>query len=102
MQHDPMTQNSGAVTKVSGAFAKGYDPRRNAGGRPKALVDVEAAARQRTTLAIATLAAIADDADQPAAARVSPSVALLDRAWGKPRQHIEGAQMQAVQVIIKK
>lgn len=58
----------------------------NPGGRPKALREVEEAARQHTVNAIATLAAVCGDEKQPGAARVSAANALLDRAWGKPTE----------------
>jgi Family of unknown function (DUF5681) len=64
-----------------GAFKPGQSG--NPGGRPKALRDVEAAARQYTAAAIETLARICGDQTQPAAARVTAANALLDRAWGK-------------------
>ena len=61
----------------------------NPTGRPKALKPVEDAAREHTAAAMATLAAIMQDAEQPSAARVRAAELLLDRAWGKPRQPAE-------------
>ena len=58
----------------------------NPGGRPKAVKNVEEIARYYTADALHTLAQICVDEAQPAAARVTASVALLDRAWGKPKQ----------------
>jgi hypothetical protein len=58
----------------------------NPGGRPKALQEVEEAARRHTPEAIRALAGIANNEKAPPAARVSAAVALLDRAWGRPRQ----------------
>lgn len=48
-----------------------------------------AAARAHTEAAMATLATIMGNADAPATARVSAANAVLDRAWGKPRQDVE-------------
>ncbi len=56
----------------------------NPGGRPRVIADVTALAREHTAAALHTLASIAGDAEQPAAARVAAANALLDRAYGKP------------------
>jgi hypothetical protein len=48
-----------------------------------------AAARAHTGEALATLVAIMTNGDAPATARVSAANAVLDRAWGKPRQDFE-------------
>ena len=61
----------------------------NPGGRPKALKDVEAAARAHTEDAIKTLASISNNTQAPEAARVAAANSLLDRAWGKPKQRSE-------------
>jgi Family of unknown function (DUF5681) len=61
----------------------------NPGGRPKAIIEVAAAARERTTEAIETLAAIMRDTNAPPSARVSAATALLDRGWGKASQTID-------------
>lgn len=58
----------------------------NPGGRPKALQEVEEAARQHTPAAMEALVSIAKNEEAPPAARVSAASVLLDRAWGKPRQ----------------
>ena len=47
------------------------------------------AARTHTAEALATLVAIMTNGDAPATARVSAANAVLDRAWGKPRQDFE-------------
>ncbi len=46
-------------------------------------------ARAHTGDALATLVAIMGNGDAPATARVSAANAVLDRAWGKPRQDFE-------------
>jgi len=48
-----------------------------------------AMARAHTGDALATLVAIMTNGDAPATARVSAANAVLDRAWGKPRQDFE-------------
>ena len=56
----------------------------NPGGKPKALKDVIALARQHTPMAIAALVEIIQTADRYPAARVAAINTLLDRGWGKP------------------
>jgi len=48
-----------------------------------------AVARMHTAQALSTLVAIMANAEAPATARVSAANAVLDRAWGKPRQDVE-------------
>jgi hypothetical protein len=75
----------------------------NPGGRPKALREVDALAREHTTDALKVLAEIYKDKDTPAAARVAAINSLLDRGWGKPRQGIDlaGDPENPVQQIIQ-
>lgn len=49
----------------------------------------KALARKHTRAAIRTLAAIMNQADGPATARVSAAQAILDRGWGKATQPAE-------------
>jgi hypothetical protein len=70
-------------------FAKGQSG--NPGGRPKALGDVQEAARAHTASALATLARIAADSTAPPAAQVAAANALLDRGWGRPMRAVEGS-----------
>jgi hypothetical protein len=59
----------------------------NPSGRAKVPEHVKSAARAHTELAIATLAEVCQTGTD--GARVSAAVALLDRAWGKPEQHVD-------------
>lgn len=73
----------------------GSKPGERRGGRKaetpnRATADVKAAAQAYTAEAVATLATIMQDAEQPAAARVSAASAILDRGYGKPRQPVTG------------
>ena len=61
----------------------------NPGGRPAALAEVKALAREQTEANIAALVAVRDNPDSPAAARVSAANSLLDRGWGRPTQALE-------------
>ena len=61
----------------------------NPGGRPKALKDIQKAARAHSADALKTLARIATDPKAPEAAQIAASTALLDRGFGKPLQSID-------------
>jgi hypothetical protein len=61
----------------------------NPGGRPKALADVQAYARQQTNTAIDVLASIMSDEKASPAARIAAANALLDRGYGKPTSIVE-------------
>lgn len=56
----------------------------------KKLTEIRSLARSYSGSALKTLAAIMGDKTAPAAARVSASVGILDRGWGKPTQLIGG------------
>ena len=75
---------------ANGRFEPGADPRRNAGGRPKAVAEVQALARAETSANIAALIRVRDTSEVPAAV-VAATKELLDRAWGKAPQAITGA-----------
>ncbi|MCJ2063258.1 hypothetical protein MKK63_11105 [Methylobacterium sp. J-088] len=60
----------------------------NPGGRPRLPDDVKALARGYTREALETLAGVMRNDEAPAAARVTAASHILDRAWGKPAQHI--------------
>ena len=61
----------------------------NPNGRPPAIKDIKEAAKSHTRQALNTLIAVMNDADSPAASRVTAATALLDRGWGRPMQNIE-------------
>jgi hypothetical protein len=70
------------------AGQRGPDPRRNAGGRPKAELEVIALAREQTTNAIKRLVQIMNDEAAPAGARVRAAEVILERGWGRPSQDV--------------
>lgn len=61
----------------------------NPGGRAKADHRIKELAKERTELALNTLAEIAESGKNEGA-RVAAATALLDRGWGKPAQAIIG------------
>ena len=76
------------MVKTAGSWQPGQSG--NPGGRPKEVGHVRDLARQHTEAAIETLAAIMNDADEKAPARVAAAEALLARGWGKSIQTMEG------------
>src|SRR5262249_7737531 len=73
--------------KIGRPFVKGQSG--NPGGRPKEIAEVKELARQHVPAAIEALASIMNNTKASDAARVSAASALLDRAYGKPQQHID-------------
>lgn len=61
----------------------------NPKGRPKIPVELKEAARAYTAEALETLAQVMRDKKAPASARTMAASAIIDRAHGKPTQHIE-------------
>lgn len=60
--------------------------------RSKETAGVRALARRHSRAAVKTLAAIMNNEDGPATARVSAAQALLDRGWGKAAQPLAGEE----------
>jgi hypothetical protein len=58
--------------------------------KAKSITEIESLARSYTHTAIKTLAGIMMEPSAPPRARVAAAAILLDRGWGKPKQHIEG------------
>ena len=56
----------------------------------RAAAEIKALAKKHSKAAIKVLAAIMNQADGPATARVSAAQALLDRGWGKAAQPVAG------------
>jgi len=56
----------------------------------RAAAEIKALAKKHGKAAIKVLAAIMNQADGPATARVSAAQALLDRGWGKAAQPVAG------------
>lgn len=100
------TESSGAQRKGNAnlkPFKKGQSG--NPGGLPKDIREVIALARSHTVTAITALAEIAGKATATESARISAANALLDRAWGKPKdtvalENAEGGQ--PFQIVIRK
>ncbi|MDB5693091.1 MAG: hypothetical protein JWO81_2154 [Alphaproteobacteria bacterium] len=71
-------------------FLKGQSG--NPGGRPKASLQdgrtLSEVAREHTSEAVATLAAVMGDLGSPAAARIAAASTLLDRGWGRASQDV--------------
>jgi hypothetical protein len=74
------------VKRLGGVTGRGWEPGRsgNAGGRPRAVVNVQELARTYTEQAVHTLV----DALRDPKLKVQAACALLDRGWGKPTQTI--------------
>jgi hypothetical protein len=64
----------------------------NPGGRPKTLEEVETLAKEHTTAAIDEIARLMRSSPVPAVQLAAN--ALLDRAWGKPRQQLDATVRQ--------
>jgi hypothetical protein len=76
--------------EVSVPFLKGQSG--NPGGRPKASLPdgrtLSEVAREHTSEAVATLAAVMRDLGSPQSARIAAASTLLDRGWGRASQDV--------------
>jgi hypothetical protein len=72
--------------RSSSSWRKGQSG--NPGGRPKVYAEIEALARSYSAAAVDTLARLMCTSKVPAV-RLFAANALLDRAWGKPRQPLD-------------
>jgi hypothetical protein len=72
-------------------------------GTPKKTLprDLKSIARAHTDVAIRALSGIAENGEQEAA-RVSASIALLDRGWGKPNQPHDAKLDGELRITIRK
>ena len=82
-------QQSSASRVVGKPFAKGQSG--NPGGRVKLPAEVRERAMAYSVDALDALHAIATDDTQPAPARVSAAVAIIDRGYGKPTATVVAA-----------
>jgi hypothetical protein len=71
----------------------------NPGGMPKGALDVKQLAREHTSSAIETLAAIMHDSGAQPSARVAAAIHLLDRGFGKPKQEIAQSGSLSIAVV---
>lgn len=71
----------------AGRFKKGFSG--NPNGFPKALVDIQALARTYTTEAFGTLVGLMRNSEDDNV-KLKAAEAVLERAWGKPVQPIDG------------
>lgn len=62
--------------------------------------DLKSLARGYTDIALRTLGGIASSGEQEAA-RVSASIALLDRGWGKPNQPHDANVSGAIEIVMR-
>ena len=69
--------------------------------KKKLPINLESLARSYTETAIQTLGGIASNGESEAA-RVSASIALLDRGWGKPKQDNSHEVKGEIKVILRK
>ena len=102
----PQIRTDQAARAATGRFARGVSG--NPGGRPRIVADVQALARQHSASAIAVLAEVMTDEDQPAVARVAAAKAMLDRGYGTPQSSLTittsdtGEQLKAARDLFER
>ena len=69
--------------------------------KKKLPIDLKSLARSYTEVAVQTLGGVAKDGESEAA-RVSASIALLDRGWGKPNQPHDAKLDGELRITIRK
>jgi hypothetical protein len=89
---EPSTQQP--AKRLGGATGRGWLPGRsgNAGGRPRAALNVQELARQHTEQAVRALV----EALRDPKLKVAAATALLDRGWGRPIQPLQSENRTAV------
>lgn len=85
------TETTKQKPRHAGMFKPGMSG--NPSGRPKADLNIRELAKGYTEEAMATLVEVARNKKASPSARVAAASALLDRAWGKPPQHIEAVSV---------
>src|SRR5262249_41268302 len=63
----------------------------NPSGRPKAVAEIRALAREHTKAALEALVEIVNNKKAPPAARVAAANSLLDRGYGRPETKIDAS-----------
>ena len=72
----------------------------NPGGRPKLPIELRERAQIYSVAALDALHAIATDDSQPAPARVSAAVAVIDRGYGKPTATVVAAVGTLAELVL--
>jgi hypothetical protein len=72
----------------------------NPGGRPKEVREVIDLARSHSPAAVETLASIMRNEEAPPAARIAAANAILDRAYGRPKETLETRGVTLEQMLV--
>lgn len=68
-------------------------------GRPKIPEDIKQAFKELSWGAIDALTDVLYDDEQPGSTRVAAAEVILNRAWGRPTQPVEGAGLDALAAL---